>query len=472
MQSASEKRSRPSRHLGVTAVGLAAGLMALAGAAVAAPTRTLILPWLGGAGGRAGTETLALEAAIGQSAAGLSGNTSLRLCAGAACPEGTIAGPHTPTPSSIHLPIAWRPAPSECLANGGGAITQQGQSRHGVSDDRISQPEPEALVVDHDAVADFLGLEPDQIAAAASLRMLFIDHSVGQNISDGLDCTASDSVEAAPNRCRRFEHVVPLLSADPALFRFGPEYDRSRWSYHAGGSSYWKEWPDYVDSVLADRAGDWDVVIPMPSYLVAPNGGWEPIESLEAAHPDVTFVYATSSLPRGAAGGTAGDLVMQRFNSDARAYALAHEKPLLDVADILGHDYDGNPCFDTRDGVEYCQTADRCENLPDDGVAIPAICQHYTSELHGGHLGSVSGGALRMAQAVWVLMARLTEDELAPPETPASSPTVEPSPEATRTGTAEPPDTPGVTDTPIASVTTTATAAAEWAIYVPRASRV
>jgi hypothetical protein len=155
----------------------------------------------------------------------------------------------------------------------------------------------------------------------------------------------------------------------------------------------------------------------MPSYLVAPNGGWQPLTALEARFPETVFVYATSSLPRGTAGDTGRDLVMERFNSDARAYALEHDRPLLDVADILSHDYDGRPCFDTRDGIEYCQTPERCENLPDDGVAIPAICQHYTTERFGGHLGSVSGGALRMAQAMWLLLARLADDGTTSPPT-------------------------------------------------------
>lgn len=304
-----------------------------------------------------------------------------------------------------------------------------------------------APIVGHRAVDAFLDLSPAEIAAAAALRVLFVDHSVGQNISDGLDCMAFPSLEAAPSRCRRFAHVAPELSADPARFRFGAAYDRSAWTYHAGAPSYWREWPEHVAGLLgADPP--WDVVIPMPSYLVGPNGGWEPIEALETAYPDVVFVYATTSLPRGAAGGTASDRVMERFNEDARAYAVAHGKPLLDVADLLSHDYAGAACFDTRDGVPYCQTPDRCEDLPDDGADIPAICQHYTSELHGGHLGSVSGGALRMAQAMWLLMARLAAGGPAatatagpPSQTPdaaSATPSAASPPTAPATGTAVP----------------------------------
>src|SRR5690606_2543925 len=58
--------------------------------------------------------------------------------------------------------------------------------------------------------------------------------------------------------------------------------------------------------------------------------------------------------------------------------------------------------YDHRDGVTY-----NSENNPDDGINIPAICQHYTSETEGGHLGSVSAGKIRVAKAIWVLMAQL-----------------------------------------------------------------
>jgi hypothetical protein len=48
-----------------------------------------------------------------------------------------------------------------------------------------------------------------------------------------------------------------------------------------------------------------------------------------------------------------------------------------------------------------------CENHPDDGLSIPAICQEYTTEVEGGHLGAVSSGKIRVAKAFWVLMAQI-----------------------------------------------------------------
>jgi hypothetical protein len=89
-----------------------------------------------------------------------------------------------------------------------------------------------------------------------------------------------------------------------------------------------------------------------------------------------------------------------------REYAINNNKILFDVADIEAHDPDGNPCYDDRDGVEFCGS-NGCENEPDDGQYLPAICQDYTTESNGGHLGSVSAGKIRIAKAFWVLMARI-----------------------------------------------------------------
>ena len=47
------------------------------------------------------------------------------------------------------------------------------------------------------------------------------------------------------------------------------------------------------------------------------------------------------------------------------------------------------------------------ENYPDDRLNLPAICQHYTRETDGGHLGNPDVGKIRLAKAFWVLMARI-----------------------------------------------------------------
>ena len=80
----------------------------------------------------------------------------------------------------------------------------------------------------------------------------------------------------------------------------------------------------------------------------------------------------------------------------------------MDFADIISHTPEsGEPCFDNRDGVEYCSQNGDCENYADDGLDTPAICQDYTTEIDGGHLGSVASGKIRAAKAFWVMMAVL-----------------------------------------------------------------
>ena len=54
-----------------------------------------------------------------------------------------------------------------------------------------------------------------------------------------------------------------------------------------------------------------------------------------------------------------------------------------------------------------CDMNGKCEDHPDDGIDFPAICQDYTTEPNGGHLGSVSSGKIRIIKAFWVLLARI-----------------------------------------------------------------
>ncbi|NJN54721.1 MAG: hypothetical protein HC804_08190, partial [Anaerolineae bacterium] len=125
------------------------------------------------------------------------------------------------------------------------------------------------------------------------------------------------------------------------------------------------------------------------------------LEAFEAQHPDKVIIYWTTSLAR-----SIGSDVSDLFNNQMRQYAIEHNKVLFDVADILSHDPDDNACYDNRDGIPYTSQNDT-ENFPDDGHNYLAICPHYTTETEGGHLGSTSTGAIHVAKAFWVLMARL-----------------------------------------------------------------
>jgi hypothetical protein len=98
---------------------------------------------------------------------------------------------------------------------------------------------------------------------------------------------------------------------------------------------------------------------------------------------------------------------MMRANQQIRVWAQENGVPLLDVADIISHTPGGEPCYDNRDGVPYYLNDRQQENFADDGLDIPAICPQYTTEVSSGHLGSVSAGKIRVAKAMWVMMARL-----------------------------------------------------------------
>jgi hypothetical protein len=289
----------------------------------------------------------------------------------------------------------------------------------------ITNPIPSsgAIVVDHTSVALFEQIPEEYIDAAASLRMLYIDRSVGKNIDDALNCLSFTSNEEAPNHCVRYAHIVPAYSVDPSEVSWNRPggYDRSNWVFSPweGNCPSWSPKIDCFIRMVDPIVDQYDVLSFQFSYLevsgdsniAAQPGGyfWDNAsysdvydqEAYERQHPDKIFIYWTTSLARGI-----GSTVAVDFNNQMREYAMANGKPLFDVADILSRTPDGQPCFDNRDGVPYNQ-GNRSEDYPDDGVDLLAICQEYTTETDGGHLGSVSAGKIRVAKAFWVLMARI-----------------------------------------------------------------
>lgn len=286
-------------------------------------------------------------------------------------------------------------------------------------------PSGNVIIIDHHAVALFEQIPDQYVEAAADLHMLFIDRSVGANIDDGLVCLSFESDEDAPHRCSIYQHVAPEFSVDPAVvswYRPGG-YDRTNWDYitwEVGNDC--NRWQDKVRcflEIIDPMINQYDVVSFQFSYLAVAEGStiadqpggylWDTPddydvfdqEVYEAQHPDKVFIYWTTSLSRGIGSG-----VSDTFNDQMRQYAVVHDKVLFDVAAILSHDPEGHPCYDNRDGIPY-SNGNNSENYPDDGVDRLAICQHYTSEVDGGHLGNVSAGKIRVSKAFWVLMARL-----------------------------------------------------------------
>lgn len=275
-------------------------------------------------------------------------------------------------------------------------------------------PPPDGLIyVDRHSVALFDQIPTQYINAAASMDMIFIDRSVGGNISDGLSCL-SQPWDQAPSNCKRYEHPNPLYSVDPSEVFWTGTYDRSNWDYlywptndpvpqvncTAATGEWYGKLECYLEFAAANLnnydvlsfqysylsvAADSDIADPVTGYF-ANTPGYDVHEqaAFEAQHANRVFIYWTTSLAR-----TIGTQVSDDFNNQMRQYAINQEEILFDVADILSHDPDGNPCYDTN------------------GEGHLAICPHYTTESAGGHLGSVSAGKIRVAKAFWVLMAQI-----------------------------------------------------------------
>ncbi len=263
----------------------------------------------------------------------------------------------------------------------------------------IASPTPagEALIIDHRSLELFDRIPDEYIQAAAGLRLLFRHASVGHNINEGLDCLM-DKTRPRPHFCDAG------LPSDQIVY--SSKYDRSNWvfEFHAPppgiNPGWWDKLNLFVERVDNPQPGEeYDVygfkfgyvdgiqgsAIDDEFFLTQPGGTYPNISALQALeerHPDKIFVYWTMGLAR-----IVGTPDSQSFNQQMRDFAATHGKILMDIADIESHTPNGDACFTS----------------PDSGLEV--ICQDYTSEKEGGHLNAL--GSLRMAKAMWVMMARL-----------------------------------------------------------------
>lgn len=292
----------------------------------------------------------------------------------------------------------------------------------------------QGVIVDHRSVALFEQIPEPYLTAAADMAMVFVNRSVGANINEGLTCLGYETSDLAPTSCKRYTHIVPAFSSPASEVQWSRAggYRRTNWQYFGWpGTDIFPELPCGVDTGLwynklecfiryvDQNPTRFRVYSYMNSYLEVdtssdisnPTTGYfarqanrfdiGDFEAMEARYPTRIFVHHTTSLARGI-----GTQVSTDFNNQMRQYAIANNKYLLDVADIESHDPYGNPCYDNRDGVSY-SNGNASENYANDGVNHPAICQHYTRETDGGHLGTPDVGKIRLAKAFWVLMARI-----------------------------------------------------------------
>jgi hypothetical protein len=269
------------------------------------------------------------------------------------------------------------------------------------------------IVVDHASIALFDSIPAKYRDQARALRMLFMDRSVGGNISDALDCLEYPFA-SAPSRCKRYQHTDSAFAVAPSEVTWLGVWDRSNWRYEYWPSGCSEDPRCFVD-FIEPRIDSFDVVGFQFSYLAVMPGSKlaDPVDgffgtktdrgtalsygAFAARHPEKKVIWWTTSLARGI-----GSPESEAFNDAMRVYTKNNNLILFDVADILSHDPSARPCYDNRDGVPYLT-----ENNPDDGLSLLAICPQYTTETEGGHLGSISAGGVRVAKAFWVLMARI-----------------------------------------------------------------
>lgn len=353
-------------------------------------------------------------------------------------PSATLA----PTPTSLPTATEVAASPTSSLPLTSPAPTQApAASATAIFSATPTQParQSQAIIVDHTSVALFDQIPEEYLAKARALRMMFADASVGKNIDEALNCLAFPNWAAAPPACRN-DYTGPdwnwktFTRGDleagrvPARILFTPDpvkYDRQNWVFAPLPGGWMDLTGDFIEDLAPQYLDTTDVLSYQFNYfhvseisdIADPNKGFfvekpnqydfKDLETFIAQHPDNTFIYWTTSLAR-----SIGTQISVDFNQQMRQYALENDLILFDVADIQSHTDQGIPCYDNRDGIEYCsRRADgsiiKCENEPDDGLQIPAICQDYTTEPDAGHLGSVSAGGIRLAKAFWVLMARI-----------------------------------------------------------------
>jgi hypothetical protein len=354
----------------------------------------------------------------------------------------------TPTNSNIYPTIGPSPtaSPTTIPTRPGPDPTFTPTATHNPDPTSTPPPLPEGMIlVNRHSVELFEQIPDEYLTAARNLRMLFANRSVGVNIDDGLNCLTASSWPQASASCRRDFYEIAGSTWNwktfsqqdyqnglvPGRILFEPSptiYNRSNWSYDLAIGDWEEIIEIFVDNLVPEYVNNKDVLSFQFSYLnIQPGtniadpetgffvdlpkdhypGGrvrWDisDLEVLEAQYPNKIFIYWTTSLARGLGSQEGTD-----FNNQMRQYAIENNKILFDVADILSHTDLDAPCYDNRDGVEYCMMNGNCENYPDDGLNLPAICQDYTTEIDGGHLGSVSGGKIRVAKAFWVLMAKI-----------------------------------------------------------------
>lgn len=265
-------------------------------------------------------------------------------------------------------------------------------------------PHEGTMIIDHRSVELYDDIPAQYLRAAEALRVLYRDRSVGLNISDGLDCLAADTWVSSASSCRKDyldstltnydEFLDPQSAPSAILFPGGNNRDNIEVKAEMGT---WEEDLNDFINLFPGYVGTKDIITYQHNYLqvmtnsTIDNVYFDPnyngtniydLLALENQYPNKTYIYWTTSLAR-----IIGTADAQSFNDQMRDWARQNGKILFDVADIESYTPEDQPCRNVE-GYEI-------------------LCKRYTTEVNGGHLGSVSAGKIRIAKAMWVMLAQI-----------------------------------------------------------------
>ncbi len=248
-----------------------------------------------------------------------------------------------------------------------------------------------ALVVDHQNIDQVAGLPQSTMDLIAEQSWYFMHASVGQNMINGMN--ALTAMEPT-----RYQLAVSSIGDNPPP----PDPDTGVVFENHRGNPPWDVKIAMFEEAVADlgwRAPSVSVVMNKLCYddwAADAEVYLASMVALEAEYPATTFVYTTEPLRVNEDGTNALRTV---FNEAIRAYCVANNRLLFDIADIESHDPDGNPVT-----YEY------------NGQVYPKLYSGYTDD--GGHLNS--DGAMRVALGWYATAAAITGNATAAPGTPAA----------------------------------------------------
>jgi len=250
-------------------------------------------------------------------------------------------------------------------------------------------------VIDHNDLVVLKALPDSAVAAVAEQRWFFAHASVGANMRSGMIDLRSLNASRYPLALSSVSYNSTELRAvnAPASTTAGTIYDCNR------GNPGWESkltvfqnsvtvsgWHDSAVDVVMDKFCYIDQAASADSYLNS-------MSVLEAAYPNTRFVYITMPLMTAE---DSNNVLRNTYNDTVRAYCVANDKLLFDLADIEAHDPDGNAATFSYSGSTYQK-----------------LYSGYTTD--GGHLNDAGNVGRQQAALGWYAMAALIEGTLGTP---------------------------------------------------------